>query len=30
MRVDWSDRALERVEEIALYIAQDDREAAVR
>ena len=27
---EWSDRALQRVEEIALYIAQDDRDAAVR
>ncbi|MDO8963691.1 MAG: type II toxin-antitoxin system RelE/ParE family toxin [Coriobacteriia bacterium] len=29
MRVIWSDRALGRVEEIALFIAQDNGEAAV-
>lgn len=28
MRVVWSDRALQRVEEIALYIARDSVEAA--
>jgi plasmid stabilization system protein ParE len=30
MRVVWSDRALERVEEIALYIARDSVETAAR
>src|SRR5450759_3384787 len=30
MRVEWSDTALERVSEIGLYIAQDDRDAAIR
>ena len=30
MRVEWSDTALERVDEIALYIAADDHDAAVR
>lgn len=29
MRIIWSDRALERVEEIAAYIEQDDPAAAV-
>jgi toxin ParE1/3/4 len=30
MRVDWSDTAPERVSEIALHIAQDDCDAAIR
>lgn len=30
MRIIWSDRALERVEEIAAYIEQDDPAAAAR
>lgn len=30
MRVVWSERALERVEAIALYIARDSEDAAVR
>ena len=30
MRIEWTDLALERVDEIALHIAQDDREAAIR
>ena len=30
MKVMWSDRALERVEEIALYIALDSLDAAAR
>ena len=30
MRVEWSDTALDRVSEIGLYIAQDDRDAAIR
>ena len=30
MRIIWSDRALERVEEIAAYIEQDDLAAAAR
>ena len=30
MRVIWSDRALERVEEIALYISRDSVETAAR
>jgi toxin ParE1/3/4 len=30
MKVIWSDRALERVEEIALYIARDSVDAAAR
>ena len=30
MRIDWSDRALERVRETARYIAADDPAAAVR
>ena len=30
MQVVWTDPALERVEEIAVYIAQDDPDAAVR
>ncbi|MBE0418351.1 MAG: type II toxin-antitoxin system RelE/ParE family toxin [Coriobacteriia bacterium] len=30
MQVIWTDPALERVEEIALYIAADDPDAAVR
>ncbi len=30
MRIRWSDRALERVEEIAAYIEQDDLAAAAR
>ena len=30
MRIIWSDRALERVEEIAAYIEQDDASAAAR
>ena len=30
MQVVWSDRALERVESIALYIARDDPAAATR
>ena len=30
MRVEWSDTALGRVSEIGLYIAHDDREAAIR
>ena len=30
MKVIWSDRALERVEEIALYIALDSLDAAAR
>ncbi len=30
MQVVWTDPALERVEEIALYIAQDDPDAASR
>jgi toxin ParE1/3/4 len=30
MRIDWTERALDRVDEIALHIAADDREAAVR
>jgi toxin ParE1/3/4 len=29
MKVVWSKRALERVEEIALYIARDDSQAAI-
>jgi len=30
MQVIWTDPALERVEEIAVYIARDDRDAAAR
>ena len=30
MRTYWTDLALERVDEIALHIAEDDREAAIR
>ena len=30
MRVDWTDLALDRADEIAQHIAADDREAAVR
>jgi len=30
MQVVWTDPALERVDEIAVYIAQDDPDAAVR
>lgn len=30
MRVDWTEFALDRVDEIALRIAEDDRDAAVR
>ena len=30
MRVDWTDLALDRADEIAQHIAEDDREAAVR
>ena len=30
MRIIWSDRALERVEDIAVYIAQDNPSAATR
>ena len=30
MRTDWTDLALESVDEIALHIAEDDREAAIR
>lgn len=30
MQVVWTDPALERVDEITLYIAQDDPDAAVR
>jgi len=30
MQVVWTDRALERVDEIAIYIAQDDPDAATR
>jgi toxin ParE1/3/4 len=30
VRIDWTDLALERVDEIALHIAEDDREAAIR
>ena len=30
MRVVWSRTALQRVDEIALYIAQEDRRAAIR
>ena len=30
MRTDWTDLALKRVDEIALHIAEDDREAAIR
>ena len=30
MRVDWTDLALDRADEIAQHSAEDDREAAVR
>jgi hypothetical protein len=30
VRVDWTDLALDRADEIAQRIAEDDREAAVR
>ena len=30
MSTDWTDLALESVDEIALHIAEDDREAAIR
>jgi len=30
MRTGWTDLALESVDEIALHIAEDDREAAIR
>jgi toxin ParE1/3/4 len=30
VRIDWTDLALDRVEEIALYIAADNSEAAIR
>jgi len=30
VRTDWTDLALERVDEIALHIAEDDREATIR
>lgn len=30
MRIDWADLARERVDEIAFYIAQDSRKAAIR
>ena len=30
MRIQWTDLALERVDEIAAHIAQDDHDAAIR
>jgi len=30
MRIDWTELALDRVDEIAHYIAADDRDAAIR